>query len=218
MSTAGNELVTVSLDDLESFRPNFSGDQLLSIYEDHTGLLWIEPRERGVILFDPAKKTFQLFTQPGYANYLHDDEEYSVFEDNKGIVWMNMKGCGFGYFDAEAGTVKHFYNETGKANRRFSNMVSAEFMDPAGILWLSTEEGGLEKIIFQPNDFRQTRPVANTFLKADNDVRGIYSDSKDRLWVGTKARKMYVSSDDKNIPAGHIFPNKFIFCRGLCFA
>jgi signal transduction histidine kinase/ligand-binding sensor domain-containing protein/DNA-binding response OmpR family regulator len=208
LTTVGDELVTVSMHDPRVLSTKvFPGHELLSIYEDHSGLIWIEPRERGIILFDPSKQTFRLFTQPGFANYLHDDEEYSVFEDNKGVVWMNMKGCGFGYFDAEAGSVKHFYNETGKINRRFSNMVSAEFMDPAGILWLSTDEGGLEKVIFQPNDFRQTRPVANTFLKADNDVRGIYSDSKDRLWIGTKGRKLYVSNDDKTIPAEQIFPN-----------
>src|SRR5688572_22315919 len=80
-------------------------------------------------------------------------------------------------------------------------------MDPAGILWLSTDEGGLEKIIFQPNDFRQTRPVANTYLKADNDVRGIYSDSKDRLWIGTKGRKLFVFNDGKKIPLDQLFPN-----------
>ena len=207
LSTAAGELITVSLDDLAiSSIDSFSGQELLSIYEDHTGFLWIEPKEIGIILFDPAKKTFRLFTQPGYANHLHDDEEYSVFEDNKGAVWMNMKGCGFGYFDAESRTVKHFYNETGKADRRFSNMVSAEFMDPAGILWLSTDEGGLEKIVFQPNDFRQTRQVANTFLKADNDVRGIYSDSKGRLWIATKARKMYVTAGGMDIPVDQLFP------------
>ncbi|MHA4846134.1 hybrid sensor histidine kinase/response regulator transcription factor [Flavitalea antarctica] len=207
LTTGANELVTVSTHHPKVISTNvFPEHELLSIYEDQSGLLWIEPRERGIILFDPVNQRFRLFTQQAFANYLHDDEEYSVFEDNRGIVWINMKGCGFGYYDAESGSVKHFYNETGKDNRRFSNMVSAEFMDPAGILWLSTDEGGLEKIIFQPNDFRQTRPVGNTYLKADNDVRGIYSDSKDRLWIGTKGRKLFVFNDGKKIPLDQVFP------------
>lgn len=207
LSMANGELVTVSLRSLELSTARMAGsEELLSIYEDHNGLFWIEPKENGVILFNPKTKLFQHFTQPNYSNYLHDAEEYHVYEDNRGIVWVNMKGCGFGYFDSASVTLKPFYNEPGASNHRLSNMVSAEFYDAAaGISWLSTDEGGLEKIVFHPNDFTHTKLVNNTFLKAENEVRGIFYDSKDRLWVATKARKIYVSHNEKPININELF-------------
>ncbi|HSC37085.1 MAG TPA: two-component regulator propeller domain-containing protein, partial [Chitinophagaceae bacterium] len=65
LSTSHGEVITVSIDSLQvSATGIFAGNELRSIYEDRAGRLWLEPKENGVVLFDPKTKAFRLFTQP----------------------------------------------------------------------------------------------------------------------------------------------------------
>lgn len=173
------------------------GSPLFSIYEDRAGLLWLEPEKIGVYKFDPRAGKSKFFRQENTVNYLHSAEDYRVFEDNNGVVWTYMKGCGFGYYEKNKDEIAYFYNHPRNIYSKFSNAVTALYYDPAGVLWLSTDSRGLEKIVFQRDDFQQHMLVSNSFYQVDNDVRSVLVDRQDRLWVGTKAGGLYVFKEGK---------------------
>ncbi|MFP5039722.1 two-component regulator propeller domain-containing protein [Parasediminibacterium sp. JCM 36343] len=193
LSTAAGEVITYTYATSKLFTIGvLPGIELLSIYEDHRGMLWVEPKKEGVVLFNPQQKTVKHFIQHNYSYYLQEDEKYHVFEDSKGMVWVNMKGCGFGYYDVANATFKSFFNEQDSSEKKFSNMVVGDYFDPDGILWLASDEGGLEKIVFPSNHFNHAKLTAKATRKAENEVRGLYSDKEGRVWITVKSKEIYL--------------------------
>jgi ligand-binding sensor domain-containing protein/signal transduction histidine kinase/AraC-like DNA-binding protein len=210
--SAASEVVTVNIPGLETSTSSMPGvEGFLSLYEDKSGLLWIEAEAHGVIKYNPVAGKFKYFFQNNDANFLNRGKEYKIFEDHKGRVWMSMKGGGFGYYNPVKDVIEYFYNKPGAADHQFSNMITCSYFDPVGILWLSTRDRGIDKILFQDNDFRYQLLTEHTLNKSDNEVRGIYSDQNDCLWLASKSGSLYVYDHGKKVtdifvnePAGGI--------------
>lgn len=198
--TGGREVITVNISDLHISSSVMPGiGPLLSLYEDKSGLLWIEPDKHGLVKYNPATRAFKYFFQENDANFFNTAKDYKVFEDHNGRVWMCMKGGGFGYYNPSTDTVEYFYNKRGSPDHLFSNIISYSYFDPAGILWLSTRDRGVEKIIFQANDFKHRLLVDKALNKSDNEIRGVYSDRNKRLWITAKSGRLYVYDHGKKL-------------------
>lgn len=201
VSTSGSEVVSVNKTNPANIVVNKAGrGPLFSMYEDRTGVLWIEPDKHGIIRFDPIAHTFNQYTHKKDASYENPAKYYKVFEDKNGLVWMSMKGEGFGYYDTAADAVKYFYDERGSDNYRFSNLVIATYLDPAGVLWVSSDDRGLNKVVFQGTDFNQQLLVNHTYSRSDNEIRGICADRNNRLWLASKSGQLYVYDKGKRVP------------------
>ena len=201
LSTSGGGVITINPANVNvSSVSSGMGSALFSIYEDRSGMLWIEPESHGVIRFDPFKHSFKHFTQRKDATYENLAKYYKVFEDKDGVVWMSMKGEGFGYYDPAADAVNYFYDEPGADNYSFSNLVTCTYLDPVGILWLNADDRGLNKIVFQRKDFNQKLLVEHTVSRSDNEIRAICTDSKGRLWLASKAGQLYIYANNKKVP------------------
>ncbi|MBW8684676.1 AraC family transcriptional regulator [Chitinophaga rhizophila] len=213
-STASGAVISFSPATLViNFRQQVSDLPVHTLYEDKRGVLWIEPEKNGVIRYAPAEQLVNHFKQQNYANYLRASKDYAVWEDNQGIVWVYMKGCGFGYYDNKKGILEYFHNNPADPGRRFSNMITTWYYDTTGVLWLSTEDWGLEKIVFQQNDFRQTLLAEDTKHSPQNGVRGLLTDHADRCWIGTKAGHLFIT--DKDHLLQNVFENPLALKHGV---
>ena len=134
--------------------PGFSSFQ--SVYEDKSGRLWLEPEKNGVVEYNPQTRQFKLFTQKKDANFTSPNKNYHVFEDANNVLWISMKGGGFGYYNPDKDNIEYFYNKPGAANQQFSNIVTALYTDHTGVMWLSANDGGLNRIIFPAHNFNHT--------------------------------------------------------------
>lgn len=214
--TGGRELITVNIPDLHISSSVMPGvGPLLSLYEDKSGLLWIEPDKHGLVKYNPATRAFKYFFQENDANFFNTAKDYKIFEDHNDRVWMCMKGGGFGYYNPSADTIEYFYNKPGSPDHLFSNIVSYSYFDPAGILWLSTRDRGVEKIIFQANDFKHGLLVDKALNKSDNEIRGVYSDRHKRLWITAKSGRLYVYDNGKKLK--DVFINEPLGGIGLVY-
>ncbi|MBW4888529.1 response regulator [Mucilaginibacter sp. HMF5004] len=204
-TTGTGDLLTVSRADMKVLSAvKVDTKPILSIYEDHADRLWIEPFDNGVFKYDLISKTLKYFTHKLYsANNI--GTTYSAFEDSKGYTWINMKGHGFGYYDADKDAIDPFYNDPNFENYKFSNKVIHYYYDPTGVLWLSTEKRGLEKIVMLNNSFHQQLLVPRTFIQTENEVRTVYQDRESRLWVAAK-EKLYTFFAGKKIDDVFINP------------
>jgi signal transduction histidine kinase/ligand-binding sensor domain-containing protein/CheY-like chemotaxis protein/AraC-like DNA-binding protein len=176
-----------------------SGGSLHYIFEDSGGCLWLAPEKQGVVRFNPQTNSFQYLSQTNNAIHNNSDGHYHVFEDNDGVVWVSMKGGGFGYYNASSGKIDYFYNEPGNPNRQLSNTIIDLYYDKAGVLWLNTDEKGIDKVSLLPGEFSQHLLVEPANFKTDNEVRGILCDKEGRLWVGAKSGKLYIYQNGKPV-------------------
>ncbi|WP_187263738.1 hybrid sensor histidine kinase/response regulator transcription factor [Pontibacter beigongshangensis] len=187
------QLITVNTSDLSASTATMGGKgAFLSVFEDSAGRLWIQPEFKGAIKYDPASGTFKYFSQTIDVTFHPSLKNFKVIEDHKKRVWVCMQGGGFGYYDPAEDNIKHFYNEPGSIDHRFSNYVTSLYLDKTGVLWLCTNDRGINKIIFQENYFDYRMLVPNSANDSDNEIRGLYNDSKNRVWLAAKSGKLLV--------------------------
>lgn len=200
VTTTAGEVITFKLADQRVLAARYhSAESLFSIYEDRNGVLWIEPEKVGVIRYDPSNGSFRYFSQKVEDPYHSIGNRFKVFEDNNGIVWVNMKGGGFGYYNTAKSSLDYFLNAADVPEFRLPSVVYNVYYDSAGIIWLRVRGRELVKIIFQGNEFKQQRLVDAESILADNEIRGIFYDNKNKLWLGAKSGKLYVEQNGRRI-------------------
>jgi len=172
-------------------------EKLLSLYEDRSGNLWIEPENYGVIRYSTENRKFRKFTHQASGDPTYKGNNFKVYEDRDGHVWVNMKGGGFGYFDGTA--LKDFYSTPGSTRGRFASTITSVYYDYAGVFWFSTVDRGLSKAIFLDDQFALHKLNPKPTSRSDNEVRGLWTDKKGRVWVGVKSGKLYIQKDGKNV-------------------
>lgn len=217
ISTSAGELLTI---DSKSFRIEskleVSNLPVYKLFQDHQGLVWIEPEENGVLMADLKQNKVRHFSQKIESSIYMLKNSYEIFEDNFHRVWVKLKGGGFGYYNQKTKSFDYFYNQPGDVNQKFSNTVSTTYFDPTGILWISTVDGGINKVILQKDTFQHQLLVTNADNKLENEIRAIYSDKKNRLWMASKAGKLKVFQNGLEIK--NLFKNFNVENIGLIYS
>ena len=149
-------------------------------------------------------KHFEMKIESAISNVFPPN--FFIFEDKADHLYVHLRGGGFGYYDPLTDQLIPFYNEPSSPSWRFSNMLHSGFSDRQGNLWLSTRSHGLEKIIFNNSVFRSTLIDTDTHSTINNDVRSIFEDSYQRLWVSTKGGKIMIYDADLT-PIGYMCAN-----------
>jgi signal transduction histidine kinase/ligand-binding sensor domain-containing protein/DNA-binding response OmpR family regulator len=187
-----------------------------SLYEDRKGCIWIEPRTEGIIRFDPVSRSFNHFSRQNTDRLNVINNHVKIWEDNNGLVWCFMKGGGFGYYNTANGKFDYTLSTPDAGITTLPANVYSVYFDKTGVLWLTTNERQLIKIILQSNVFIQQLLVDQSVTRSDNEVRGIFYDKNNRLWLGTKNGKFYVYQNDKKVTG--LFDNEPAEGLGLLYS
>ncbi|MEO6523532.1 MAG: two-component regulator propeller domain-containing protein [Mucilaginibacter sp.] len=201
VTSAAGELGVLNLKDMSLKKYNDPDNSpLYSMFEDRHGSIWIEPDKKGVFRFN-RDGVFENYSQKNDSKNINGGNHFKVFEDKNGIVWCVLRDGGFGYFDEPTNNFRYFHNEPGAKDHAFSNLVNVAFYDPAGVMWLHTDEHGLEKIIFQPGVFEQFLVKESALFQSDNEIRSLCVDHLNRIWICAKAGQIYWLQQGKLMPA-----------------
>lgn len=212
--------------DLKKFTTqNLAGmpsNEIISCYIDQSKNIWFELNYRGVSLFNTKTQTIKHLA-PKTENFssIVFPPNFFIFEDKENRIWVHPRGGGFALYDPQKETLVPFYNEPSSPTWRFSDMLHAGFSDKQGNLWLSTRSRGLEKIIFNNDVFKSAIVDKNTHSTINNDVRCIFEDKDQNLWVSAKGGKVFVH-DSNRTQIGYLCKNGRIEygspIDGICYA
>lgn len=176
-----------------SVLPEMTNNKIISYYIDRSKNLWLELDQHGAFRFDLQKRTIKSFMvkteTPGTYMF---PPGLLILEDNKNRIWIQPRGGGFSIYNPEKEILESFYNEPNSQSWRFSNMLHTAFFDKQGNLWMSTRSYGLEKIIFNDDVFKSSIVDKNVNSTINNDIRFIFEDNKNNLWISSKSEKIYV--------------------------
>jgi len=212
ISTTGRGLITL---DPVSFATSFSGltntDTYLSLYEDKTGQIWIEPKNEGIVKYNPNTGRYKYFSQK--KDFTSLSRDYRVVTDLNGTLWVSMRGGGFGYYNPITDEINYFYDQPGSPEQKFSNVVNSLYIDKTGVLWMSAKDGGVNKVISITDKFNYRQLVQSPQNRSDNDVRAMMKDAKGRLWICTKDGLVHVYDHGKPVSlfAGSNKPLGFVY-------
>lgn len=172
----------------------FPDASIHSVYVDRHGEVWFEQHVSGTVVhFNPHTRVLKLehaFVEPTSTD--RSRPAFHIHEDINDRLWVHPYGGGFSYFDRKSNCLRPFYDSLQGGEWRFSNKIHAAFSDRQGNLWLCTHSKGLEKITFRPALFHLETLVPHNYESLSNEVRALYEDTDQNLWIGVKDGKLRV--------------------------
>lgn len=172
-----------------------------NLYEDSKGQIWISSGAVGIVKLDPEKRTIKHYYQDvGLSPLNRIITKAAIVEVANKKLWLSLNGGGFGYYNPLNEKVEYFFNKPGSTDALMSNIVPIFYVDSTNVLWLSTYNKGIEKIILLEDRFNLVQPEKGHSQKLANEVRALYEDAKKNLWVSTKAGYTYVYKPGTSVP------------------
>jgi ligand-binding sensor domain-containing protein/signal transduction histidine kinase len=163
------------------------------VYEDEAGNLWMLANSPivGLVKYDPQVDrltTYPLTAPSGgvQAWTLHGGStKGSLVADGQNGFWVSSS-LGLSYFDRrkERFTYRFQHDET-NADSLDSNVIMSAYQDRGGVLWVGTENAGLNILNFRQEQFvlYKHRPADPSSLSPGR-VKAIHQDPNGVLWVG----------------------------------
>jgi len=174
-------------------------NQITSIQEDRTGLLWLGT-PAGLVGFDRAKGTFSRYlSEPGNARSLSSNYIRRIYKDRAGELWIGTDGGGLNKLLArsESSAVPQFrrYRHNPEDPSGLSDdRIESIFEDRSGVFWVGTYNSGLNKLILRTGvgGSREGRAFVHYSVNPNdpnslshNSVNAVLEDSRGMLWIGT---------------------------------
>jgi len=169
------------------YNTGIQSDIFFSSYMDKWHNIWIESDNPSVVYFETAKRkvnnyNIQAVSSSPYATL----PNFFVIEDKFGNTWVHPRRGGFSLYNRPSNKLEPFYNDPNSPDRKFSNVMHSAYSDRQGNLWLCPYTHGIEKVVFSQSPFNFHKPLPAESTSASNEVRSIFQDNENRIWVGTK--------------------------------
>jgi ligand-binding sensor domain-containing protein/anti-sigma regulatory factor (Ser/Thr protein kinase) len=183
------------LKDAELQHLNILGNNnVLALFEDNSGLIWIGTAEEGVYVFNRERSKFKHFMHdPFFSESLSYNTVRSIFQEKDGTLWIGTLGGGLNRLAPGSSKFIHYGNDPADKNSLTDNTVSAIYKDKNGYLWIGTWNGGLDRIIRPFHKSDSFKPLFRNYRNFPDDpnslssnlVQAIFEDSDGILWIGT---------------------------------
>ena len=163
---------------------SISYDDIVSLFEDSKGNLWIGTWGGGLNMLDAGREKFTRFIHDiNNPEGISDNVIWSVCEDKDGNIWIGTEAGGLNKFDPDTKKFSRnniFQNQGTEPNVTIQSLL----VDKEGILWIG-HSMGLTKYSSSQNEFK---PYTLENIKSDQQffVSEIFEDSNNKLWIGAQ--------------------------------
>jgi len=130
----------------------------------------------------------RYFHSPNDTTTLSDHLVYELYEDNNGNIWC-VTSAGLNYYDSNSN--KFFRIQYLSENSSTYQGVTSVYQDHDNRIWFGTTKGTIHYL--EENYYADSLDIINTKLSQNKyvvekklTIIDIYSDSEDRLWLGTQ--------------------------------
>jgi ligand-binding sensor domain-containing protein/signal transduction histidine kinase len=169
-------------------------NEVRAFYEDEFGQIWIGTNGGGLNVFDRDKRAYSYYLpQANDPKSLSSNRIHAIFQDRSGSLWIGTNGSGLEKALFSPSSMrqivgfKHFKHNPDDTSTLSSDRVRCIIEDHAGILWIGTFEGGLNRFDPQAEIFSSYMHDPENPNSLSNDtVYSLYEDSQGILWVGTR--------------------------------
>jgi signal transduction histidine kinase/CheY-like chemotaxis protein/streptogramin lyase len=157
--------------------------EVVGLYEDHEGALWVAVIRDGLYRLDPQRKSFQVFRQPPGGPRTVDDphsvatnEISALAEDRAGNIWLGHAFGVLSRLNPYTQTFDHYLAEPPLG------WIEAIYVDQAGLVWVASRRG---LVRFDPATETFKRYTEQDGLPTAFVV-DILEDQAGNLWLSTK--------------------------------
>lgn len=183
--SASNKIV--QLNHIENNSSSIASNDISAIAQDSQGFYWMINKEGIIEKVDG--KTFEVVFR-NYAiktQYNIEYQDYSLFVDSDDHLWVVMNGfpSGLFWYNTKNNSINYLNKENPELKLN-TNYVSNIAQDTEGIIWIGTDQGGVN--LFDKKS-KQIRYLLHSFENeksiSQNTITSIYRDSSGIMWLGT---------------------------------
>lgn len=165
------------------------GNEIKYIQQDHTGNLWLGTMHAGIVVYNPAKKTYRQ-----YIHELNNSGSLSgndigfwagLLIDREDRVWVGTIDQGLNLYNPATDSFFHYQHESYDPHSLSQKSASALAEDKAGNIWVGTRRGGVSLYAPGADKFDLYRHDRTAASISYDDVRSFCQDDKGNIWVGT---------------------------------
>jgi len=158
-------------------------NDILSIYEDQSGVLWFGTDGAGASYYDEYLDKFNYYTHNLTPENINIDVVRSIVTDDNGFVWIGTSGKGLTRFNPKDKSWKTYLkteNDFGLSSDRIMSLYTDKDQD----LWIGTQGGGLHIM----DESGRIFPYKNHLsAKLDvNTIWRIHEDYASKIWLATR--------------------------------
>jgi len=157
---------------------------VITITQDHSGLIWFGTYGHGLVAFDPKTGHSKFYRHvPSDPKSLSSDSVYRVLVGRSGVLWVGT-GDGLDRFDAQTDSFTVYKVDWNSADAQVY-LSMAE--DTDGKIWLGTHHSGLHRFDPTTGQFTvyQSEPRDKSTLP-DNAVAAVLVSRTGVVWAGTE--------------------------------
>ncbi len=164
-------------------------NQISSIIEDRSGLIWIGT-QAGISKFFQPNNTFYYYQENKNlpSKSLTSSSVITAFVDKKDNIWVGSLG-GLDKIVSSSDNARgviHFRHDPGNKNSLSDNFLRSVVVDHNGIVWIGTNNEGLNSYDPITGKFKLYRyDINDTTSISNNGIISICEDCSGTLWFGT---------------------------------
>jgi len=170
-----------------------SGDQeIMSLYMDKLGILWIGTFGQGIIRLDPKTGQQKLITE---KDGLVNGNVLSIAGNNNEIWFGTLGGASLIQSDDWLSDINHIpeFENFGKKEGLANNYIYQVYLSPEGIPYFATDGNGV--LVYKESKFES---ISQTDNFSDKVIYSICSDQSGNIWMNAAEDGLY-KSDGTNI-------------------
>lgn len=160
---------------------------------DRQGRLWVAT-EAGLSHYVPQTEDFTVYRHPqAVEESVARNSIRAMVEDASGAIWLGTS-AGLERFQPESARFKHFNYAKEAPSGSGNSTVWDIARGASGELWLASQTDGVVRFDTQQREFSFFKLSAG--FTTEVDVRSVYVDRQNRLWVGTYKGNVYQLNRD----------------------
>jgi signal transduction histidine kinase/ligand-binding sensor domain-containing protein len=170
----------------DSFSLFSEGENIMALYTDRSGIVWIGTLSGGIKIYDWHKNQFNHIYDKKQNNTLPNSNVImSLLEDRDGELWVGTFGGGLKHFDKNLNKLETFTKNLGSKQGINNNKIVSLCESKDGSIWIGTYGGGLNRYNKKTGMFKKYEhfPEDPNSIMA-NEITALYENSKGCLWIG----------------------------------
>ncbi len=172
---------------------SLGSNEVLNIMEDSEGNIWIGTWGGGLSLLNKNRQSFTRFVNnPSDKSSISSNFIQKIFEDHNHNLWIATYYGGLNLFNRKTKKFTRIIDDAQHTTRLMGNNIVSINEDKKGNIWIGTDDKGLNCL---RADTKQFSYYFNKEEKAP-DLRVLFIDSKNRLWVGQTGLYLYNAAKD----------------------
>jgi len=167
--------------------PPGSEPRVMAMIEDSLGRFWVATERRGLFQLDRATGTWRSFAvRAGRADGDASDLFFAAFlEQPAGTLWVAGYGGGLVRVELASGATKRYRPEPGRADSLSVAQVVALAGDGDRLVYVGTENGGLDVLDTRTERFAHHRPVPGDPRSIGSpSIWALFRDRQGIVWAG----------------------------------